>query len=570
MRHVNAPTVTLRRGRAKRCRVTRNSIGWHRLALVGIVLIGFVLRLHGLAFGLPALYDQDEQMFVMGALRMISGPTLDPGWYGHPGTTTIVSVALMDVLTFAGGWLTGRFPDAEGYARAIYNDPTVAWLPGRVFMLFCGLVVIGLAYRLSERLFDRRVGLVVAALLAVAPLHIKYSQIIRTDMHATVFMLACMIAAVGIARTGRWRYYAWASVWLGLTVATKWPGAAVALTVAGGALAYVLRRRDERRAQFIRLLAVAPMSLAALFVASPYLFIHLPRVLENLQGEARPYHLGATGYGFFGNADWYVSGPLTNTLGIAGVLLALGGLVVAVRRSREIALVVGPPSLLFVVAICAQGLVWDRWLVPLLPVFAIGAGVAIVTIADSVKPTWHRPILAALVALLVVPMLVTTRIEAAERTNDTRRLASNWARAHFKPGDTVIVEQLAFDILHAGWRFLYPAGDAGCVDVFANLKAKIPYRTIEKWRGKRPIVDLGTINPAMIHTCAADWAIVVDYDRFRHEAPLYRPEIAVYEAAIATGGVAATFVPERGRVGGPIVRIIRMGGLARPPVLPPR
>ena len=545
------------------------TFGWHRIALVGILLVGFALRLHGLAFGLPALYDQDEQMFVMGALRMISGPTLDPGWYGHPGTTTIVSVALMDVLTFLGGWLTGHFPTAESYARAIYNDPTNAWLPGRVFMLLCGLLVIGLAYRLSERLFDRRVALVVAALLAVEPLHIKYSQIIRTDMHATVFMLACMISAVGIARRGRWRDYAWASVWLGLTVATKWPGAAVALTVVGGALAYVLANRDVWRAQFVRLAAVAPMSLAALFVASPYLFIHLPRVLENLQGEARPYHLGATGYGFIGNAGWYVAGPLSNTLSVTGVLLAFGGLALALRRSREFGFVVVPPTLLFVVAICAQGLVWDRWLVPLLPVFTIGVGVAIVAIADAVKRAWQRPAFAALVALLVVPMLLTARSEAAERTNDTRRLASNWARAHFRPGDTVIVEQLAFDILHAGWRFLYPAGDAGCVDVFANLKAKIPYKTIEKWRGKRPIVDLGTINPAMIRTCAADWAIVVDYDRFRREAPLYRQEIAVYEAAIASGGVAATFVPERGKVGGPIVRIIRMGGLARPPVLPP-
>lgn len=539
------------------------------LAILGLAL---ALRLHGIAFGLPALYDQDEPIFVMAALKMLRGPTLDPGWFGHPGTTTIYALAVVDMLVFAGGWISGRLPDAAAFGRAIYSDPTVIFLPGRFFILACGIATIGLTYVLARRLFGRQVALVAAFVLAISPLHIKYSQIVRTDMHATLFMLLVLLASVGIAQRGRWRDYVWAAIWVGLACATKWPAATTWAALAGAAACRIAAEPQMWRQQIVRLAATVPVLLLTLVAASPYLVIHWPVLLANLHGEARGHHLGATGYGLWGNMLWYARVPVLGTFGWLGTMLAALGCVVAARENRFFRFVVAPPALVILVAIALQALVWDRWIVPLLPMLAIAVAVAVIRLVDRLvpAPTARRAAtLGGLLLLVGVPMLATARSEAIERTNDTRRLASDWLRAHAPPGSTVIVEQLAFDLLGHGWRFLYPVGDAGCVDVIANLKSKIPYARIERWRGQRAVIDLGTIDPARIGTCAADYAIVVDYDRYLAEPKLFPNEIRLYQAMIANGRVAATFVPEPGKVGGRTVRVLQLGGLQNPPVLQP-
>ena len=59
------------------------------LALWAILLAALWLRLDGVGFGLPALNDPDEPLFMMTALEMLQKHSLDPGWFGHPGTITL-------------------------------------------------------------------------------------------------------------------------------------------------------------------------------------------------------------------------------------------------------------------------------------------------------------------------------------------------------------------------------------------------------------------------------------------------------------------------------------------------
>ena len=58
------------------------------LAPFAVMALALALRLHGLRSGLPAINDPDELMFQLGALKMLSGKTLNPGWFGHPALIT--------------------------------------------------------------------------------------------------------------------------------------------------------------------------------------------------------------------------------------------------------------------------------------------------------------------------------------------------------------------------------------------------------------------------------------------------------------------------------------------------
>jgi hypothetical protein len=544
------------------------------LLLVFAAAIG--LRLHGIGFGLPALNDPDELMFELGAVRMLRGLTLNPGWFGHPATTTMYLLAVVNILSFASGYALGFFHTVREFGDVIYGDPSWVILPGRIMIACFGVGTVWLTARLGRQLFDRQVGLMAATLLAFSPVAVAWAQIIRSDIMATFFMLLCMSAAVRIARNNRWQDNVWAALWLGLAVATKWPFALGGLAVVGAhtlrlAQSSTTRHRPTAlafRQTTIRLALFGAMALGFLLLASPYLVLDHNTVWRNLQGEAQIHHLGATGGTPWQNAVWYVRGPILAGLGMVGTLLAAIGLPLLARR-KESLIILGPVCLAFFLVICLQNLVWERWILPLLPLLSIVAALALVEACRKVRmiaEQRHGPLRSALmptVAVMLVtatllPLLLAVQTGSRERTNDTRQRASRWAIANVPAGSKVLIEHFAFDLYPQPWTFLFPLGDVGCVDAKAMLHGKVGYGTIEAGRGKRANIDYGTMNAANRHTCHADYAILTQYDRYMAEQHTFPTEAAAYDELVHRGQVVASFLPISGQSSGPIVRVVHL------------
>lgn len=538
---------------------------WPMAALFAILVVALWLRLRGLAFGLPALLDPDEPIFVLIGLKLLKEGTLNPGWFGHPGTTTIYTMALVEAGVFLSGQWSGRFPDVHSFTTALFHDPGFIFLPGRVVMVIFGLSTILLTYRLARDLFGVPTALLTAALLAIDPLHIRYSQIIRTDMQATVFVLLTLLAAVRVVRTGRLRDYVLAGIWLGIACATKWPSA---MAAAGVFCAAALQSRRDRGAAIRGAAVFGLVTVASCIAVSPYLVLDFPTLVSNLHGEARPIHLGGTGHGFLGNIWWYLSTPLATALGGAGLALALAGFVLGTRARPVFGIVVGSTAAALLCSISVQHLIWERWVVPSLPLLTIAAAYAtwwLIGWVRAWRPALATPAALSLFAAVGLPPLLTANAQAAERATDTRRLATAWARAHIPAGSVVGIEYLAFDVLSAPWRFIYPAGDRGCIDVRANLTGQVTVAKVGQWRRSRPIVDFGGVEAAAAATCRADYLILSNYDRYLAEATRFPDAIANYRRIVAGGRQVAHFEPRSGTVGGPSVRIIR---LPRSPAVP--
>jgi len=524
------------------------------LALWAILLAALWLRLDGVGFGLPALNDPDEPLFMMTALEMLQKHSFDPGWFGHPGTITLYSLALVIAAVGGIGIATGRFADADALAAAVYADPGIVFLPARVMIVLCGVLCVWLTFRLGKRLGGARIGLVAAAILAVNAAHIEYSQIIRTDIQASVFMLLGALAAAGIAEQGRRRDYLFAGICAGLACATKWPAAAILVTAI---CAWAYRAPGERH--WSRLAMVVAAAVITLFAVSPYLLIDHATVVANLSGEARPLHPGATGGGFFANLGWYAAGPLLSSLGVGGLLLAAAGFVWGGGKRRLWVFVILPFCLLFFAMICFQSLRWERWVVPLLPFAALAAGRALCGLADLLPR--HRLRMAALpVALLILltPMVWETRIEAAERQHDTRQIASAWLRDHAPPGSSVLIEHAAFDLLAAPFELRTAMGSAGCVDVGDLLSGQIRYSKVDRLRGGGAIVDVGHVDRTKLESCRADFAVVTNHLRYRADPVGYREELARYDSLLAGGTTRLIVKPRRGERSGPEVHVVQL------------
>lgn len=525
-----------------------------------ILLAALAIRLYSVAFGLPALTDPDELMFELGAYRMIDGGQLNPEWFGHPATTTMYMLALIDVAVLGLGLASGRFSSVENFASSIYADPSILVLPHRIAIVLIAVAGIALAYRLATRLFDRPTGLVTAAILAVSPVHITYSQLVRSDMMATVFMLAAMLGALAYARHGSVRALVATGFCVALAITTKWPFAVAFLSLAG---AVVLRWRDgleSGRRTFVLLAAAAGGTLAAMVLISPFLIIEWNTVVANLHGEVQPYHLGATGGGLIDNALWYMSGPFVRALGITGLALAAIGAVLAVR-SREfvvVALVTG--TAMFVLA-SSQNIVFERWILATVPLLAMLGGLALVRIAALAVARLKFPAVSlaagALLAATLVPLLLAALADGRERMNDTRLLASAWLRANAAPGSTILVEHFALDLVESKFDFVFPLGTLGCQDARRLLDGRIDNSLIASARGGRTNLDYGTVAAERIDTCRADYAVLSQYARYAAEKERFPREWSQYRDLIARGEKVAEFYPERGVAGGWPVVILR-------------
>ncbi|WP_261390692.1 glycosyltransferase family 39 protein [Caenibius sp. WL] len=526
--------------------------------LLAILALAAALRLHGIAFGLPALNDPDEPLFMMTAFDMLRNRTLNPGWFGHPGTITLYCLALVCLAVGMLGMLTGRFAGAEGFAEAVYADPGIVFLPARLFVMACALVCIVLTYRIGKRLGGERIGLIAAAMLAINAVHIEYSQIIRTDMQASVFMLLGALSALAILRDGRERDYVLAGLWVGLAAATKWPAALIA--IAPLCTGFARLRAGQREWDLVILFAIA--AVATLFLASPYLLLDYPAVLRDLAGEARTIHPGATGGGFLSNLAWYITGPLAGSFGMAGLALAGAGLACAAWRDRRWALVVLPVILLLLAVLCAQHLVWVRWVVPLLPFLALALAYALCALHDRLrarlpaKAAWAA--LPLMCALLAVPMLQTGQSRAAERAHDTRQAATFWIRQHVPAGHSVLVEEAAIDLLRDGRRVIFPLGAAGCIDAREALGGQIEYGEVENKRAASPTVDLGHVALERIASCRADYAIVTHYDRYRAAPIAFAEALQRYRVVLEGAALEAYFAPRAGESGGPVTYVYRL------------
>ncbi|MEO7410484.1 MAG: glycosyltransferase family 39 protein [Sphingomicrobium sp.] len=526
-----------------------------RAALGLILAVALGWRLNNIGFGLPSMLDPDEPMFMITALKMLSHGTLNPGWFGHPGTTTIMLVAAIDAVVAATGLLTGHYANLGDFARAAYADPAMLFVPARVAMALIGTGCVWLTYLLGKRLNGEATGLIAAALLSINALHILWSQVIRTDINASLFMLACLLFAARLADQGKLRDALIAGAFAGLATATKWPAATVFIAIIGAA---VCARQQPVR----RILAAAAASLAAMFVASPFLFLDWRTMLANVTGEISPGHLGQNSHGFIANLRFYLVDQIGGSMGLIGLGLMLAGVAVLAVRNRLARWTLLPASAAFLILICTQNVIFARWLTPWLPmacIFAAGAIVAVGRIVARWSGGRARQIAFAALGLLVaIPSLAAAINATAERATDTRTLAAAWGKRHIPPGSRVVFEHLELSIRDQPWTILFPIGDAGCIDGKRALRDGVDADAVRKARGASPIVDLGHVAAHRLDTCRADFAILAYYDLYLVENDRYPAELATYRRLLGGGRTVAIFRPVAGKVGGPVVRILAL------------
>ena len=415
------------------------------LAVAGLLLGALGLRLWGVQHGLPFVYNIDEASnFVPTAVGFYFTDSYNPHYFINPPAFSYLLHAVLGTW-FGGGWPFGAGDDV---GRALATDPTAVFTASRVTSAVLGTGSVWFVYLTGARLYDRRVGLFAALVMAVAFLPVFYSHLALNDVPALFPLTVSVYGAAGVLMRGRTGDWALAGAGLGLAAATKYT-AGIAIVPLAVAAAYRLAETGSSRPAALRGAALAAgLALAAFVLANPHALLSFDEFWSDVSKQEE----AASGFDKLGlNTDsgvLYYMWVLTWGFGWAPLAAALAGAVVAFRDLKR-ALFLVPWPVVFLLYMGLQERFFGRWLLPALPALAILAGLAAVWVLDAVRS--RRPRLLAVagagvaVALAAQGLYYSVHVDRVLSRDDTRNVARAWMAANVPPRSKVVVEPVVPD-----------------------------------------------------------------------------------------------------------------------------
>lgn len=429
------------------------------LCVIAILIIAFFLRYWGLDFGLPFLYNTDEPTFVVRAFRILGTGDLNPHWFGHPGSFTIYSLTFVFGIYAIIGLFLGYFPDLSAIETITRTDPSEFYFLGRLLILFFGVLAVYLTYLVGKHAQNRTVGLISASIMAIAPLSVELSRLIRTDMQMTALILIIIIYCFKIIDKPKIVNYVIAGLFLGFSVATKYPAVLACIPIAVAHFIAQSNKCEPLNRNFTHLLTAAIFSLVGAFLVAPFLFLDMQTALNDVLGEARSTHLSSNSHGFLSSIWLYSYDVIISNISVAGGFFAIVSACIIARKPKEnyngiIILSFFIPFLLF---ISALNLWWERWATPLIPFACYLTAHGLYLCLKFVKQKRARLFLAAPLVLMLIFPLRTTLLNAQELAQgDTRTVAYQWVTENMTENSLILVESYTPQLPTESYRLIQP------------------------------------------------------------------------------------------------------------------
>ncbi len=435
---------------------------------------GLTLRLWGVRQGLPYAYNVDEaEHFVPRAVEMFQKGTLNPHYFANPPAFTYLLHFLF------GLWYGG----ASGTVHALALHPDEVYTLARVAAALLGTGALWLLYVTGARLFNRAVGLLAAAIEAVAFLPAFYAHLALNDVPTLFPLTLSLLGSAGVLRKGRRRDYLLAGLGLGLACASKYTAGIVLLPLLAAAVTRYLDVEPGAQAYVIGRRAVVGLALAGIAALLAFLIANPYAVLDYQDFHSELVHqstLSAEAQGKLGAPQegglLYYLWSLTWGLGWVPALAALGGMFAVWRKERRLGFMLVPAPLLFLAFMGLQGRYFGRWLLPIFPILCLLAAFFSLRLVEEIvrlasrqrartvgvsgpsddadrasSRATGRPVRKLGVVALVVTALLAQGLVYSVHSGlvlsraDTRNLTRAWMVANVPKGALIVAEPVSPD-----------------------------------------------------------------------------------------------------------------------------
>ncbi len=411
-------------------------------ALLGLTLVGGLLRMRGLDHLLPSHVEPDAHIVVQVDLmeRGVEAPERDPNYGKYPHLVAWATRAL----TTREAWDLGReAPLEEHLARAASPYVRVRWA-----VALLSLFAIPVTYRLARVFLTRPAALLAASAAVTSLLALWFAAQARPHGAAVAFPALAVLGCLAMHRRRDAVGYALAGAGCGLAIASLQSGVATLLPLA---FTHLLVSRDAwRRGRGAALRAqlplLLPLGLVALAIVGgyPFLFAGHPADAGEVELKGTTVHQAGhliflelfNGRGFVTMLwELWSHDPAL----FVGCLLGLGAALTVRLRGGAPLSRAGRVELWIVLAYAVPYFVviglyqrsYERFLLPLLPFLAVlGAYGLSAIVAWARRSAGARGRLAGaslLVALWVgYPALAAVRLGSARIAPSTHERAAAW------------------------------------------------------------------------------------------------------------------------------------------------
>jgi hypothetical protein len=434
--------VLLRRPHAEVTFAWREFLSRHafELTLVGLTALALAVRLPQVGSGLwHSPIDIDEERLALNVQHFFLTGEIGHLTVEHYPGVVFWLIAASSLFTYLWALLRG--------AILTINDMSVEWftLAGRLTNVFLAAATATLAGLMGKEAWGPAAGLLGAALVAIAPLSVDVSTILRNDPGQTLFAVGTVYAALVAYRSGGLVSALSSGALAGAATGIKYTSVfALVPAVLAVSLVGPVRTRLERAGAVVAAFAIA------LAVTNHFLWADFPNFLAQLSKQVEVW----------GPSDWPADRDparlyiyILHSFGPGWPLLVLGAAYGAYElgTGRAEAWVFWAFPVLYMAFATARVTQFTRWVLPLLPFACVAgtAGLVMVVRLIIVRPGrtgsgvgWMLRGAATaclLVMMLAKPLWIGAVSFSRRLTAPTDRLTEQWLETH-AVGGRVLVE----------------------------------------------------------------------------------------------------------------------------------
>ncbi|MDP2923616.1 MAG: glycosyltransferase family 39 protein [Candidatus Omnitrophota bacterium] len=404
--------------------------------LLGIIFFGLILRLWGINFGLPHQFHQDEPIVVNHALAYGTGD-LNPHFFAIPPLTSYLLFFIYGIY-FAVGWLLGIFQNIDTFAFSFFNDPSTFYILGRLFIgVIPGTLAILFTYKLYRKIANSSGGALFAcAIVAFNFLSVADSHYIYTDMLMSLFVIVSISQLVKTYNLSTLKNYILSGIFIGLAAGIKYN--AIVL-MAPFLIAHLFVWRDKKTQLINRKVLLGIISLLVTFLLiNPFALFDFKFFIKSFATQA-----GASGY-----VGWlhHILYSLKESIGMPFFILGLAGMLLLLLRDRRKGYLLFLFPFLFYLHLVFISQRFPRYVIPLIPFFAIGSAWLIFEyLIPRINTIFAKRFVVALLSLFFIPLLIKSiKADILFSSSDTRVEAAEWIKAHLDSKDRIAVDHTFF------------------------------------------------------------------------------------------------------------------------------
>jgi tetratricopeptide (TPR) repeat protein len=366
----------------------------------------------------PDWQHVDEQAFIDYPLGFWSGD-LNPHFFNYP----TFHLYLLSALYYLYYLLLSSEPLVSFVAYRYFVDGSDLLALARGLNTLMALGAVATTLCLGRRLYGLQGAWVAGLVLALMPLHVRFSHLAITDVPAAFWISLALLWALRLLQEGRRLDFLLAGLFAGLAAATKYPAGLVLLPVLGAGW----HRSPRLAAQ------TAAIALLCFALATPYAWLDSGRFWSDLSAMGQEHLLDSGHRG--ADPAWLhlVRYNLRYGMGLAGLVTLLAALAWKPRAWRAEEAVVAVAFGLFALLLLASQSGFMRYALPL------AAPAALLMTRLLLGLSRSRLVLAGwLAALLAEPAYASLQTRLLLSGPDTRTQVRQWLAA--QPGGTRIVQ----------------------------------------------------------------------------------------------------------------------------------